>query len=139
MADRFRSLLSRLWAQTPRFQRPLDHLRFHSAGRYQSPIDKLRSKATARFAPFITRNSRPLAFLRELSYYLFIFATWVPVLVAFNHYFGETTWIYGASMFPQFNPGIDETTKQDAVWTRKWRPLEGLRRGMVVELRYAPH
>lgn len=35
-------------------------------------------------------------------------------------------------MYPYLNTDVDRTTKQDACWKNKWKPLEGLRRGMIV-------
>lgn len=35
-------------------------------------------------------------------------------------------------MYPYLNTDVDRSTKQDACWNNKWKPLEGLRRGMIV-------
>lgn len=88
----------------------------------------------ARFAPFLNRmRSAPKGpFAKELSWKLFTFATWVPAIIFFNSNIGEVTTVTGESMYPFFNADIDRTTNGDACWTNKWKPLEGLRRGMIV-------
>lgn len=35
-------------------------------------------------------------------------------------------------MYPYLNTDIDRSTRQDACWNNKWKPLQGLRRGMIV-------
>ncbi|KAI0021047.1 mitochondrial inner membrane protease subunit-like protein [Xylariomycetidae sp. FL0641] len=66
--------------------------------------------------------------------YLFGIATWLPVIISFNDYVGEVTWIEGNSMYPFFNAEKNETTRQDIVLNFKYNAQYGLRRGMIVTL-----
>jgi inner membrane protease subunit 2 len=66
-----------------------------------------------------------------------IFATWLPAVIFFNDHVGDVTWITGASMYPYFNGDFHENMKQDICWTRRWKPTQELKRGMIVSFRYA--
>ena len=71
-------------------------------------------------------------FVRDFSFYLFGFATWIPAAIFFNTHVGEFAWINGASMYPFLNTDFNETGAQDCGWVNKWNPTEGLQRGMIV-------
>jgi hypothetical protein len=88
--------------------------------------------AFGRLRPFLNRVRRQGPYIKQTSFLFFGFVTWLPALVFFNSKVGEVAWIYGGSMYPYLNTEIDRSTKQDACWNNKWKPLEGLRRGMIV-------
>ncbi|KAI1853263.1 hypothetical protein JX265_000238 [Neoarthrinium moseri] len=63
---------------------------------------------------------------------MFAFATWIPVVITFNSFVAELTWIQGASMYPFLNPEKDQTLQRDLVLNWKYSPQEGLAHGMIV-------
>ncbi|KAH8681265.1 peptidase S24/S26A/S26B/S26C [Xylariales sp. PMI_506] len=65
---------------------------------------------------------------------LYIFATWIPVVIWFNTCVADTVTIRGASMYPFFNAEKDETLRRDRVLNWKFKARENLARGMVVTL-----
>jgi hypothetical protein len=75
-------------------------------------------------------------FLRQVSDYLIRYASWIPLLICFNQYVAEVTFIRGPSMYPYFNPHYNESLKQDLCLVRKLYAQEGLKRGMIVVFRY---
>lgn len=75
-------------------------------------------------------------FVRQFSYTLFGFATWVPALIFFKEHVGGIGWIDGSSMYPYLNPDYHRNQSKDVILTRKWNPHDGLRRGMIVTFRF---
>ncbi|KAK3687664.1 peptidase S24/S26A/S26B/S26C [Podospora appendiculata] len=74
-------------------------------------------------------------FLGQFSGYLFRYATWLPVLIAFNSYVAQVTWIRGPSMYPFLNPHYNESLRKDLCLVSKWSPHRNLERGMIVVFR----
>ncbi|KAK6819708.1 hypothetical protein PG987_016191 [Apiospora arundinis] len=68
----------------------------------------------------------------EFGWYLFVFATWLPVVVLTNDYLFELTRINGPSMYPFLNPDKDRSLTRDWVWTWKYGAHDKLARGMIV-------
>ncbi|CAJ2501979.1 Uu.00g048320.m01.CDS01 [Anthostomella pinea] len=68
----------------------------------------------------------------RFGFYLFTFATWIPVATSFNDYVAELTWINGPSMYPFLNAEKDQTTRKDVVLTVKHNAQYGLKHGMIV-------
>ncbi|ETS82410.1 hypothetical protein PFICI_04286 [Pestalotiopsis fici W106-1] len=76
-------------------------------------------------------NQRWRAF-GDFSFYMFYFATWIPVVVMLKSYVGEVVSINGPSMYPYLNSDKDSSLRRDLVWSYKFRPQEGLARGMII-------
>ncbi|KAI0013143.1 LexA/Signal peptidase [Xylariaceae sp. FL0662B] len=70
--------------------------------------------------------------IRRVSFHLFAFATWIPVLSMIHDYVGELSWISGPSMYPFLNAEKDQTTRKDVVFNFKWKAQNELRRGMII-------
>jgi hypothetical protein len=88
--------------------------------------------ALGRLSPLLNRIRRHRPIIKHTSFVFYSFITWLPALIWMNSKVGEVAWIQGGSMYPYLNTDIDRSTKQDACWNNKWKPLEGLRRGMIV-------
>ncbi|POS82287.1 hypothetical protein EPUL_006351, partial [Erysiphe pulchra] len=94
-----------------------------SGGRYffSSKMNSISSKA----GPYIS----------NFIYWPFIAITWLPALILFKGHVGEITQITGESMYPTFNANFNKNLKKDICWTKKWRAIDYLERGMVVTVR----
>ena len=68
----------------------------------------------------------------RFGFYLFVFASWVPVSTMFNEYVLEVTTINGFSMYPFLNAERDRTLRRDLVLTFKYGAQRDLQRGMIV-------
>ncbi|KAK7956760.1 mitochondrial inner membrane protease subunit 2 [Apiospora aurea] len=68
----------------------------------------------------------------DFGWYLFVIASWLPVVVMANDHFFELTRINGPSMYPFLNPDKDRSLTRDWVWTWKYNAQTKLARGMVV-------
>ncbi|RYP04692.1 hypothetical protein DL764_004308 [Monosporascus ibericus] len=68
----------------------------------------------------------------RFGFYMFAFATWLPVLSMFNDYVLEFTRINGPSMYPFLNTERDQTLRRDVVLNFKYGAQHDLRRGMIV-------
>ncbi|KAI1431508.1 mitochondrial carrier [Xylaria sp. CBS 124048] len=79
-----------------------------------------------------TRFRQRHAQLGRFSYYVFMFAASVPVVISFNTFILELAWIRGASMYPFLNPEKDQTTREDVVVNFKYNAQYALQRGMIV-------
>lgn len=75
-------------------------------------------------------------FVRDVSKILFYFATWIPVIAFANSHGGILTVVSGSSMYPYLNTDYDRSLKEDIVLVKRWKPAEGLKRGMIVTLWY---
>ncbi|KAK6580672.1 hypothetical protein PZA11_006908 [Diplocarpon coronariae] len=75
--------------------------------------------------------------LRELRYWPWAVATWLPAVIFLNDHIGDVTWISGESMYPFLNTGYNEGLKKDFCWTSKLGPTSNLQRGMIVSF-YSP-
>ncbi|RYP27273.1 hypothetical protein DL768_011259 [Monosporascus sp. mg162] len=84
-------------------------------------------KQRQRFDP----DPRVRAFGR-FGFYMFAFATWLPVLSMFNDYVLEFTRINGPSMYPFLNAERDQTLRRDVVLNFKYGAQHDLQRGMIV-------
>ncbi|RYP91716.1 hypothetical protein DL770_002157 [Monosporascus sp. CRB-9-2] len=84
-------------------------------------------KQQRRFDP----GPRVQAFGR-FGFYMFAFATWLPVLSMFNDYVLEFTRINGPSMYPFLNAERDQTLRRDVVLNFKYGAQHDLQRGMIV-------
>jgi hypothetical protein len=104
--------------------------KFRKFGLAASPV--VVNMTLGRLSPFLNRVRRHGPFIKQTSFIFFNFITWIPALVFFNSNVGEVAWVYGGSMYPYLNTDIDRSTRQDACWNNKWKPLQGLRRGMIV-------
>ncbi|KAK4126264.1 LexA/Signal peptidase [Parathielavia appendiculata] len=78
-------------------------------------------------------------FLRQVSHYLFRYATWIPPLIWFNAYVAQVTFIRGPSMYPFLNPQYNKSLREDLCLVWKLYAQEGLRRGMVVTFSRNPY
>jgi mitochondrial inner membrane protease subunit 2 len=85
-----------------------------------------------RLSPLLNLIRRHRPIIKHTSFVFYSFVTWLPALIWMNSKVGEVAWIQGGSMYPYLNTDIDRSTKQDACWNNKWKPLQGLRRGMIV-------
>ncbi|KAI0404202.1 mitochondrial carrier [Xylaria palmicola] len=72
------------------------------------------------------------ASLGEFSYYMFMFAASVPIVITFNTFVLELAWIKGPSMYPFLNSEKDQTTRKDAVVNLKYKAQDALQCGMIV-------
>lgn len=63
------------------------------------------------------------------------FVMWLPVVMVANRYVAKIEVVNGGSMYPFMNEDKDSSLRRDLVFNYKFRPAEGLRRGMVVTLR----
>ncbi|KAI1105275.1 LexA/Signal peptidase [Jackrogersella minutella] len=84
------------------------------------------------FRPAWTHIKRERKRIGKITFQLFAFATWIPVVSMFNHNVGELAWINGPSMYPFLNAEKDMTTRKDIVINYKLNAQYGLRRGMIV-------
>jgi len=88
--------------------------------------------AFSRFSRIFARARPYMPDGRETSFILFGFATWIPALIFVNSHVAEISWIKGASMYPYLNTDFHRNQKQDMCINWKWKPSEGLQRGMIV-------
>ena len=72
------------------------------------------------------------AVVRDTSFFLFTFATWLPAVVFFNEHVGQIADITGPSMYPYFNTDIDRSLKRDICWVNRFKPTQNIKRGMIV-------
>lgn len=72
----------------------------------------------------------------DFSFYMFTFATWVPVVVTFNEFVAEVTNVTGPSMYPFLNAEKDQTLRRDLVLNWKFNAQNNLSRGMIVTFWY---
>lgn len=100
--------------------------------KYKLTQQVVANMALGRLPPFLDRLRTHRPFIKQTSFLLFGFITWVPAVIWVNSNVGDVVWIQGGSMYPYLNTDINRTTKKDACWKNKWNPLEGLRRGMIV-------
>lgn len=77
-------------------------------------------------------------FMRQFSWRLLGLTTWLPVAIWFNSAVVEVTRIEGPSMHPFLNSHYGESLGRDWVLNFKLYAQEGLQRGMIVFLRWAP-
>ncbi|KAI0132035.1 peptidase S24/S26A/S26B/S26C [Xylariales sp. AK1849] len=68
----------------------------------------------------------------RFNYHMFVFATWIPVVITFNTFVADLAWIEGPSMYPFFNAEKDQNISDDMVLNWKFNPQDGLERGMIV-------
>ena len=68
----------------------------------------------------------------RFGFYMFAFASWLPVLSMVNEYVFEVTKIDGPSMYPYFNPDRDRTLRRDLVLNFKYGAQDDLQRGMII-------
>ncbi len=68
----------------------------------------------------------------SFGFYMFAFATWLPVLSMFNDYVLEITKINGPSMYPFLNSERNQTLRRDLVLNLKYGAQDNLQRGMIV-------
>ena len=68
----------------------------------------------------------------RFGFYLFTFASWVPVLSMFNEYVLDITNINGPSMYPFLNAERDRTLRRDLVLNFKYGAQDNLQRGMII-------
>jgi inner membrane protease subunit 2 len=87
---------------------------------------------SSRFSRLFKQANAHASLLRDTSFYLFGFATWLPAFIFFNSHVAELSWINGASMYPYLNTDYNKNLKRDLCLNWKWKPLDGLRRGMIV-------
>ncbi|KAI9746737.1 MAG: hypothetical protein M1818_000452 [Claussenomyces sp. TS43310] len=85
-----------------------------------------------RLLPFFNRPRQYGPFIRTTAWYLFGIATWFPVMYFFSSYVGGTARINGPSMYPYLNTDYDRKLGRDICYVNKWKPMENLRRGMIV-------
>ncbi|KAI1498926.1 mitochondrial inner membrane protease subunit 2 [Biscogniauxia marginata] len=78
------------------------------------------------------RVKRERACIGLVGFYLFRFATWIPVVAVFNNCVGEVVCVYGPSMYPFLNAEKDQTTRGDIVVNYKYNAQYDLKRGMIV-------
>lgn len=100
--------------------------------KYRVTQQVVANMALGRLRPLFNRFRARGPFVKQTSFILFNFITWIPAVIWFNSNVGDIVWIQGGSMYPYLNTDINRTTKKDACWNSKWEPLEGLRRGMIV-------
>lgn len=62
---------------------------------------------------------------------------WLPGLIFFNTRIAEIATINGASMYPYLNTSYNESLQRDQCLVWKWKPWQGLQRGMLVVFQYA--
>ncbi|APA07382.1 hypothetical protein sscle_02g021520 [Sclerotinia sclerotiorum 1980 UF-70] len=74
-------------------------------------------------------------FLKEFSYYSLIIVSWIPAVIFFQEHVAALHTIKGASMYPFFNSGYNESQSRDVCLVDKRNPTEGLERGMLVSFR----
>jgi inner membrane protease subunit 2 len=86
----------------------------------------------SRLAPLLGRNGKHAIFIRDTSYFLFAFATWIPAAAFFKYHVGEIASVHGPSMYPYLNTDFDRSLKQDVCWINKWKAIENVQRGMIV-------
>jgi len=92
----------------------------------------LASMAFSNFSRIFARARPYTPNARKTSFILFGFATWIPALIFVNSHVAELSWIKGASMYPYLNTDFHRNKKQDMCINWKWKPAEGLQRGMIV-------
>jgi inner membrane protease subunit 2 len=71
-------------------------------------------------------------FLRQFSWHLWRWATWIPPIIWFKEYVGEFTVINGPSMYPFLNENYNESLRRNVCWVQKLYAQDNLQRGMVV-------
>lgn len=76
---------------------------------------------------------RPFAW--DFSRRLLHWATWIPVVVYFNTFVAEVTFIRGGSMYPFLNGDKDSTLRRDVALNWKMYSHDRLARGMIVTFR----
>lgn len=79
----------------------------------------------------IQSNRRKRGF-GDFSFYMFYFATWIPVAAMFNSYVVETVTITGPSMYPFLNSEKDSSLGRDTLLTYKFNRQGNLARGMII-------
>ncbi|KAI0539630.1 mitochondrial inner membrane protease subunit 2 [Xylaria digitata] len=84
------------------------------------------------FRSIWARYKQQRASFGRFGYYMFMFATSIPLVVSFNTFVLELAWIRGASMYPFLNSEKDQTTREDVVVNFKYNAQYGLQRGMIV-------
>jgi hypothetical protein len=105
----------------------------HCRGRLRSWIhDVLAGMAFSNFSRIYSRVRRYVPDGRATSFYLFGFATWIPAMIFVNSHLLELCWINGRSMYPYLNTDFHRNKKKDLCISWKWKPMEGLQRGMIV-------
>lgn len=78
------------------------------------------------------RSNRRWREFGDFSFYMFYFATWIPVVVMLKSYVGEVVSVNGPSMYPYLNSDKDSSLRRDLLWNYKFNPQEGLARGMII-------
>jgi len=85
-----------------------------------------------RISSIFGRLARHRPDIRDFSFRLLGFVTWIPAIAFFNMHVAELVWINGASMYPYLNTGFHQSLKKDICWVYKQNPIEGLQRGMLI-------